>query len=223
MQRFKFIQDERASNEVRSSRSPTPGIKSGKDVVLTLPPSNGTSNLVGALVQTIKPTTNLSWNIAWTYGPLFLDVPQRLGISEALDAAVWTLVSGHSDLRSQSPQVSERTLELHGIALKALRKCLHNPAKAHTTETLCAVYLLLVCQVRYMSLGIFLAYYSGVRGKWQSSAADSYRRSCSASEILGQGRSTRCASKKALGNASRTSNLRRSVQPKDRDESQRMV
>ncbi|KAK5072819.1 hypothetical protein LTR64_000773 [Lithohypha guttulata] len=82
----------------------------------------------------------------WAFGDFFADVPQRLGKNDVLDAAAAVLVSGHNDIRMHKGQVSFRTLRLHGHALSILRACLNDPVEAQAVNTLCAVYLLLICQ-----------------------------------------------------------------------------
>lgn len=38
-------------------------------------------------------------------------------------------------------------LTKYGRAINSLRLCLDNPAKARMPETMCAVYLIMICQV----------------------------------------------------------------------------
>lgn len=66
--------------------------------------------------------------------------------NEALDTAVNALICAHSNFCARS-EVSVETLSSYSRALRSLRYCLDDPDKASTSETLCAVMLLLICQV----------------------------------------------------------------------------
>lgn len=76
---------------------------------------------------------------------LFGQIPQRLGSNEALDASVQALTSAHHSLIVRGSQVEARAR--YGRAMKALRQCLQDSTQAFTSSTLCAIYLLLICQV----------------------------------------------------------------------------
>lgn len=102
--------------------------------------------LANSLLDTIKPSTNLKFNLAWSYGIFLEEIPRRLGKNEALDTSVAALVSAHSDLCSRRREVSIDTLNKYSCALKTLREYLDAPITACATETLCAVMLLLICQ-----------------------------------------------------------------------------
>lgn len=102
--------------------------------------------LVSAFVEKISSKTDLRYNLAWTYGGFLAYVPQRIGINEALDQSVLALVKSHSDYCA-SKEVSLRALEQYATALSKLREYVGNPAKAQAIETLCAVMVLMICQV----------------------------------------------------------------------------
>lgn len=87
------------------------------------------------------------FNLAWTYGDIFQDLPQRLGRNKALDASIAALTSAHTDFCTNRQELSPQTLQAHGLALSNVRICLSDPEVAAMPETLCAVYLLLICQV----------------------------------------------------------------------------
>jgi len=75
-------------------------------------------------------------------------IPRRLGTNDALDASVSALASAFPSLYTQkkTPEMLERYI----FALKTLRITLHDPVKAYTSNTLCAIYLMEICQVRNM-------------------------------------------------------------------------
>ncbi|RMY47573.1 hypothetical protein D0865_08581 [Hortaea werneckii] len=108
-------------------------------------PSNGTSLQLSAYLSTIKPSVNFRQNLAWNYGAFLEEIPQRLGKNRALDAAVAALVSAHSNVcckRKATPQ----TLVRYSCALEALKSSLDCVHEASSSETLCAIMVLLICQ-----------------------------------------------------------------------------
>lgn len=108
--------------------------------------SNEIETLAAALVAVVQPSTNVRWNVAWTYGDFLLDVPKRLGTNKALDAAVKSLLSAYTDMCVDKTRVSSKTLTLYGKAVSSLRSCLDDAETASTTETLSAVYMIIVQQ-----------------------------------------------------------------------------
>lgn len=113
-------------------------------------PGNGMSLQLSAYLSTIKPSVNFRQNLALNYGAFLEDIPQRLGKNKALDAAVTALVSAHSNVcckRKATPQ----TLVKYSLALEALKSNLDCVHEASSSETLCAIMVLLICQVREQS------------------------------------------------------------------------
>lgn len=82
---------------------------------------------------------------ALCYGDLIQEIPQRLGSNPALDAAAGALVNAFAALPSR--RVPQNTLVKYGSALKCLRLCLADPVQARSPETICAIYLIIICQV----------------------------------------------------------------------------
>ncbi|KAI6913145.1 hypothetical protein KC318_g1536 [Hortaea werneckii] len=100
---------------------------------------------LSAYLSTIKPSVNFRQNLAWNYGAFLEEIPQRLGKNKALDAAVAALVSAHSNVcckRKATPQ----TLVKYSLALEALKSSLDCVHEASSSETLCAIMVLLICQ-----------------------------------------------------------------------------
>lgn len=89
---------------------------------------------------------DICYNLGWTYGSIYYDIPQRLGISKPLDTAIATLVSAHGEICRSEREISAITLVKYSEALSSLRICLNDPAEACKAETLCAVSVLLTCQ-----------------------------------------------------------------------------
>ena len=115
---------------------------------LSRAPSNETTLLVNALIAKLKASDDLRYNLSWTYGGFIEDIPRRIGTNQALDAAVAALVTAHSHLGShQGTFATCQSLVKYSHALKTLRACLDDPVTARKAETLCAVMILLICQV----------------------------------------------------------------------------
>lgn len=151
-QRYRFKEEMRVLSNTSSpveKPSPQQSLISTRDIgsqEVPRCPSNHLTLLSSSFFDTIKPTTSFKFNLLWTYGSFLEDIPQRLGYNEALDSAVDALLSVHSDvcLRREN---STRTLTGYSRALRALRYYLDDPVKACAVETLCAVLILLTCQV----------------------------------------------------------------------------
>ncbi|KAE8553763.1 hypothetical protein TMatcc_006783 [Talaromyces marneffei ATCC 18224] len=159
-QRYKFQPHQTFANvRTRKAVSQTKGlsttttsqsnkVKNEADLItffLRLPPSNKTTILTSQFIQAIKLTTNLKYNLAWAYGFFLFEIPRRMNENEALDTAVNALICAHSNFCAGSG-VSVKTLSSYSRALRSLRNCLDDREKASTSETLCAVMLLLICQ-----------------------------------------------------------------------------
>lgn len=73
------------------------------------------------------------------------EIPRRLGHNAALDFAVDALTNAYVGFCTHQ-KVSIETLAKYSKALKTLVVYLDNPAQASSSETLCAVMVLLLCQ-----------------------------------------------------------------------------
>lgn len=110
---------------------------------------SATDLLVASMVQTMNPIMDLKFNLAWAFGPFLELVPQRLGRSAALDTAAKAIVAAHASYCASRHRVSPNTLVDYSRALKQLRLALNEVVTAQSLETLCAVKLLLICQVGF--------------------------------------------------------------------------
>lgn len=111
-------------------------------------PSNESTMLAQELMGSLV-TFDLRYNLSWVYGGFIDSIPERIGVSRALDAAVAALLASHTNLitaRGKEVVVSIESLTKYSQAVKTLRVTLDDPITACTTETLCAVTLLLICQ-----------------------------------------------------------------------------
>lgn len=110
-------------------------------------PSSDTDVLVHSFLSMIGPTTDCKFNLMWTYGGFLQKVPQRLGCNTALDVAAQALVASHRDFSLRRP-VTPGCLAKYSDAIQALTRSINDPATSYALETVCAVILLTMCQVR---------------------------------------------------------------------------
>lgn len=113
---------------------------------ISVNPISGVALVAQQLVAAVKPQTSLRYNLMWAYGGFLVLVPRRLGVNEALDTAVDALVTTHKSFAS-CKRVTLGSLTKYSRALNALTRCLDDPVTASSSETLCAVSVLLLVQV----------------------------------------------------------------------------
>lgn len=99
--------------------------------------------VLGAFTSTLE-VTDPRYDIS-CYGVFLEDIPRRLGRNEALDASVEALTAAFPSLHTN--ETPRHVLVKYGQSLKMLRKCMCDPNQAQTAETLCAVYMTMICQV----------------------------------------------------------------------------
>ncbi|KAK2736726.1 hypothetical protein FQN57_000574 [Myotisia sp. PD_48] len=145
-QRYKFV-EQYPSRTVTKTDMPKSGQKIAYKPITAMPeaPSNELTVMANAFIRMIKATTDVRYNLVWSYGGFLRHIPQRLGRNEALDASVRALIDAHSNFCLQQ-EVTKSVLVKYSSGLSKLRSCLDDPIKARTPETLCAVMILLVCQ-----------------------------------------------------------------------------
>ena len=155
--RFKFQDD---GQKFRTNLDTEQEISTGSLTRYTHPSiprtvSNSLTRLSSALVAGISPEIDIRLQLIWNFGPFLEDIPCRLGVNESLDAAVEVLLAAHMGFRMPQRQSTELCLSKYCRALKALQRCLADPEKAQSSETLCSTMLILLYEVRKpgMSLG----------------------------------------------------------------------
>jgi hypothetical protein len=144
-QRYKFQEEQGMPKVSLTSKCTTPRSS------VSASPANRMTVLANRLVNAIKWSTDLRFNLVWSYGIFLTEIPSRLGNNEALDYAVEALVDAHSTsccLRKPSTA----NLINYSAALSKLRCCLDDSTKATSSETLAAIVLLLICQVGHCIL-----------------------------------------------------------------------
>ena len=106
--------------------------------------SNETTLLTSSLIEKME-VEDLRYNVSFACGNVLRDIPQRLGSDPALDAAAGAFAISLPCVltRRRSPQM----LKKYGLALSRLRTSLDDPGRARNASTVCAIYLVWVCQV----------------------------------------------------------------------------
>ena len=92
---------------------------------------------------------DLRYSMVYRWGSFLTQVPQRLGSNEALDAAAHALLARYAkiSLRQNASNSQVSAMLYYNRGLSALRVALDDERMANTAETLCAVMLLVYCQV----------------------------------------------------------------------------
>ena len=126
---------------------PTPG-----QIVLTphlhRTPENSTTKLSSAFIGSVSLAIDIKYQLLGNFGVYLVEVPRHLGINPALDAASDALVAAHANLCSNGRFVPQYGLIFkYSKALSALRDALNDPHTAQTSETLCAIMILMIVQV----------------------------------------------------------------------------
>lgn len=112
---------------------------------ITWAPSSESTMMTSAFCSVLG-VTDVRYNLS-VYGEFLKDIPRRLGTNAALDASVGAVIATFPDVYSSSRRRSVKAYEGYGHALKVLRECLNDPVQAGSVDTICAVYLILLCQV----------------------------------------------------------------------------
>lgn len=107
------------------------------------PMSNEMSGITSAFVSLLE-VADVRYGLE-CYGPFLRHIPQRLGTNEALDASVSAMTAAFSTVHAHDTSAEALSKYVH--ALRTLRISLSDPAKRQTSDTLCAIYLIVICQV----------------------------------------------------------------------------
>lgn len=135
LQRFIFKTHD-MSKLVKSSRP---------DLAISQMPSSPAMAVSMSLVNKIQ-NRHLKFEINWAHGSFLDEVPRRLSHSQAL-AAVTEAFMLSVPCADVTLTLSRRRLRSYTSALHATRLALSHPVEAYSLNTLCAVYLLWICQV----------------------------------------------------------------------------
>lgn len=109
--------------------------------------SNVGTSILDEFVHKLE-VTDLRYDVCGSFGALFKAIPKRFGTNAALDASVCALTTVLSSLSCvrQPPKAYAR----YGYALTALKDCLEDPIAIQSSSTVCAIYLIWICQVGYL-------------------------------------------------------------------------
>lgn len=106
-------------------------------------PSNRATLNASSLISALQ-VTDVRFDLR-IYGPFFTELPRRLGRNRALDSSVHALTVSFPAVHTH--QYTSDMFKAYGEALGQLRASLRDPATAASVETMCAVYLIVICQV----------------------------------------------------------------------------
>ena len=106
--------------------------------------SNDTTWLISSFITGLE-VKDPRFDLA-CYGIFLPDIPKRLGSHPALDASASALICAYPAVHGRLPSCD--ALVKYGRALHVLRSSLDNPDGERIIEVLCAIYFLLICQVR---------------------------------------------------------------------------
>ncbi|PLB52103.1 hypothetical protein P170DRAFT_377587 [Aspergillus steynii IBT 23096] len=105
-------------------------------------PTNAMTTTTTALASLLN-MSDVRYEVVY-YGEFLKDLPRRMGSNEVLDASIVALTHGYSAIHTHSPSAEALGSYVH--ALKTLRFALQDPKKTRTAETLCGIYLIMICQ-----------------------------------------------------------------------------
>ena len=120
------------SSEQRTSLSPERVLGSNESAICS------------QLVELIK-ISDIRFDIG-IMGVCWDAIPARLGSSAALDTA--TLAFIHGQYNVHRGMISRESIVAYGTAMRALRVALSDPAQLYNGNTMCAIYLIYLSQVR---------------------------------------------------------------------------
>ncbi|KAH8883231.1 hypothetical protein GQ53DRAFT_664395 [Thozetella sp. PMI_491] len=127
-----------------TSSSPRTSSPRSTSSVVSSPPRAGPSNQLSTVTTTFVLRLEVEdprYSIN-CYGTFLASIPCRMGKSEVLDAAVTAMVVTLPVIHTHEPTWEAYNSYSH--ALKALRTSLETPTTAETSETLCAMYLIMI-------------------------------------------------------------------------------
>lgn len=148
-QRFKFKNAEsQLMKQANGGRKRARAVVSQAKILANCPQisSQMPGNDLAASFANTLTMNDVRWDITY-YGAFLNEIPRRLGSSVALDASVKAVVTAYPYFRHQN--FSPDAYMEYCNSLRALRESLNDPVEAQSPNTLCAVYLITICQVRY--------------------------------------------------------------------------
>jgi hypothetical protein len=105
--------------------------------------SNEKTLISGKLVHILNlddPAYDIS-----TFGSFVMDLPRHVGSNKSLDAAINAFIAGFGTLQNRTLS-KVAALDRYVYALKTLRETMNDPMQANTTDNMCSIYLIAICQ-----------------------------------------------------------------------------
>lgn len=102
---------------------------------------------MSAFVNRISQDVDIRFQLPWNFGDYLIHLPRRLGVSEALDAAVDALVTAHTFFCAGNLKPGREVLTKNAHCLAILRRDVADVHKARTSETLAAIMVTSITQV----------------------------------------------------------------------------
>ncbi|KAK4446287.1 hypothetical protein QBC34DRAFT_411854 [Podospora aff. communis PSN243] len=146
--RFKFVavpeRQSRGTGAEPSKRSvPSSTYRAESALALSPPlPSNQETQDLSSLISALE-VTDVRFDLR-IFGPFLPEIPRRLGKSQALDSSVRALVVSFPSVYTRQP--TPDMYKSYGEALRHLRVALADSSASASPETLCAVYMVIICQ-----------------------------------------------------------------------------
>ncbi|KAF7943633.1 uncharacterized protein EAE97_005704 [Botrytis byssoidea] len=143
IRRYKFISGSIDSTVTTSSTSTNhnSALHTSHKRILRMP-GNKTLSVARSFISVLE-VKDIRYDIG-VYGTFLTEIPKRLGSSAALDASVNAISTTYTSIYSRTKPVE--ALESYGKGLKALRVALNDPKEAIQANTICAFYLMMICQ-----------------------------------------------------------------------------
>ncbi|KAF5877158.1 putative transcription factor cys6 protein [Botrytis fragariae] len=144
IRRYKFISGSIDSTVTTSSTTTNHNnhaLHTTRKQILRMP-GNKDISVAGSFISVLE-VKDIRYDIG-VYGAFLTEIPKRLGSSAALDASVNAISTSYTSIYSRTKPVE--ALESYGRGLKALRVALNDPKEATEANTICAFYLMMICQ-----------------------------------------------------------------------------
>ncbi|KAF7929749.1 hypothetical protein EAE99_004653 [Botrytis elliptica] len=143
IRRYKFISGSIDSTVTTSSTTTNhnSALRTPRKQIFRMP-GNKSIAVAGSFISVLE-VKDIRYDIG-VYGAFLTEIPKRLGSSAALDASVNAFSTSYTSIYSRTKPVE--ALESYGRGLKALRVALNDPKEATEANTICAFYLMMICQ-----------------------------------------------------------------------------
>ena len=125
------------------------GASSKKQAIVHVPLSER-ERVAGGLNARLS-VADISYNLL-CFGSVITLVPERLGRNRALDTATDLFTTLYSTRLRSKNSWTPAVLNKYGDSLRALQVAVQKPGTHNAAETMCAVYMIMVCQVRRKGL-----------------------------------------------------------------------